>query len=159
VLAGGAGDDLIKGGVDNDILRGDDGNDFLYGEAGDDTVEGGAGDDYIDGSLGDDLIYGGGGADFIKGGSGADIFAFRSIDDAGDTVYDMRLDDGDRIELSQLFAETGMDMATAISTSAVSLLADGRSSWLMVDTNGDAVQLAYLRYISADTVLDDTWLI
>ncbi len=155
VLAGGAGNDLIKGGVDNDILRGDDGDDFLYGEAGDDTVEGGAGDDYIDGSLGSDLLYGGGGADFIKGGSGADIFAFRSFDDAGDTIYDMKLEDGDQIELSQLFS----DINTAISTSAISLMADGRSSWLMVDNNGDAVQLAYLRYISADTVPDDSWLI
>ena len=67
----------------------------------------------------------------------------------------MKLEDGDQIELSQLFS----DINTAISTSAISLMADGRSSWLMVDNNGDAVQLAYLRYISADTVPDDSWLI
>ncbi len=71
---------------------------------GDDTLNGGAGNDVIFGQEGNDTISGGGGYDTLYGGSGADLFLFESIADAGDTIKDFSLLEGDALDLSMLIS-------------------------------------------------------
>lgn len=72
------------------------------------TVFGGAGADTIDGDQGDDVITGGGGADRLTGGWGDDRFVYRSTAESGPHAIDLitDLEDGDRIDLSAIDADT-----------------------------------------------------
>ena len=85
MLAGLAGDDVLRGGTAGDLLLGGDGDDELYGGAGTDILDGGLGADRIEGGAGDDLVHGGAGGDTLDGGANRDIVSYETSD-AGVTV-------------------------------------------------------------------------
>jgi len=91
-LNGTVGDDLLVGGNNEDVLAGMPGND---------TLRGGAGDDRLIGGLGTDQLW---------GGSGADLFVLQSAAQSTlkqlDVIRDFSLAEGDRIDLSQVDANT-----------------------------------------------------
>jgi Ca2+-binding RTX toxin-like protein len=97
--AGDGGADNIYGGNGNDYIMGNTGDDNLYGDAGDDTLRG---DDAAD------RLTGGRGNDELDGGAGADTFVFTD-QDLGDTdrIADFDSGQGDRINLSEIDADTG----------------------------------------------------
>ena len=126
-LGGAAGSDTIHAGAGNDLLKGGAGADVLFGEAGHDRLRGGSGNDVMRGNFGNDLLNGGGGNDKIiggfgndrlrggagndemRGGAGSDAFVFQ-LGDAGDTILDFHLSEGDVIEL-RLFEDPALDFA------------------------------------------------
>ncbi|STY90805.1 type I secretion C-terminal target domain-containing protein [Moraxella bovis] len=91
----GAGNDRLTGTKNSDLLFGQDGNDRLIGGNGDDILNGGAGDDYL------------------QGGVGADTFVFSldvdlalDVSQIGfDKIADFDLKQGDKIDLTGLFAD------------------------------------------------------
>ena len=93
MLAGFAGDDVLRGGTAGDLLLGGDGDDELYGGAGTDILDGGRGRDRIEGGTGDDMVHGGAQGDTLDGGAGRDMLSYETSD-AGVTV-DLRDADGD----------------------------------------------------------------
>lgn len=71
-LEGNAGNDRLFGGRGQDQLTGGPGDDFLRGQQNDDSIAGGTGDDTLNGEHGDDVLLGGLGDDVLRGGSGDD---------------------------------------------------------------------------------------
>ncbi len=101
-LKGTSYDDNIFGGEGNDILYGNLGNDKLFGHAGNDGFHGGYGNDYLSG---------GAGQDYLRGGVGADTFDFDSAGEslawgAYDTIADFSWEEGDKIDLSTIDANS-----------------------------------------------------
>ena len=92
----------------------------VNGQAGNDTITGGAGGDSINGSTGNDVLKGNGGADsltggdgtdLMTGGTGADTFVFTATTEFGavgqeDVITDFSRTDGDRIQLTQIDANS-----------------------------------------------------
>ncbi len=118
-LMGGPGNDFLSGGLDNDVLLGSAGVDRLHGGAGNDRCHGGSeadwmrgdtGSDLLSGGLGNDYLRGSGGADILLGGGGADRFHFARISDSltdqPDTIEDFAGNEGDRIDLRDIDADT-----------------------------------------------------
>jgi Ca2+-binding RTX toxin-like protein len=110
--SGDNGNDFLSGGDGNDRLFGNAGNDILYGGNGNDTLYGGAGpSDKLYGGAGSDRLYGGGD---MTGGAGRDYFIFDNVSDdnissaqsVGSTVRDLDRSLGERIELTQIDANT-----------------------------------------------------
>ena len=60
------------------------------------------GDDQLLGGQGDDVLLGGRGADTLDGGGGADVFKYTDIQDAGDTILDFNVGNGDTIDITEL---------------------------------------------------------
>jgi serralysin len=104
-------DELYADGAAN-VLRGLGGNDELSGDSGNDTIEGGDGNDRIWAGTGDDTVTGGVGGDQIVANSGADLIVFTQVADSTSTAFDDILDfssaQGDRIDLRQIDANTGV---------------------------------------------------
>jgi uncharacterized protein YkwD len=84
----------LKGGSGNDVLTGTSGNDRIWGGKGNDTINGG------DGS---DRLIGGTGQDKLTGGAGKDTFAYKQLQDKGDTITDFSVSQ-DKIDLRQIMA-------------------------------------------------------
>ncbi|KOO14334.1 hypothetical protein AKJ18_13575 [Vibrio xuii] len=82
----------------DDQLSGGEGSDILYGQGGDDVLDGG---------LGNDFLFGGQGSDTLTGGEGADLFTWvdGDLDGSTDVLKDFDADEGDKIDLSQLFLD------------------------------------------------------
>ncbi len=76
-------------------ITGDDKDNDLTGGAGNDTIEGLEGSDKLSGLAGNDFLDGGIGADAMTGGKGNDTFV---IDDAGDTVAELKGEGTDTIQ-------------------------------------------------------------
>nr|WP_237667996.1 Ig-like domain-containing protein [Vibrio toranzoniae] len=89
----------------DDQVRGTDGDDVILGHAGNDVLDGGLGDDFLMGGTGDDILIGGLGNDILTGGADADLFKWVDMDSSTDTVTDFDYDEGDRIDLADLFAD------------------------------------------------------
>jgi len=103
-----------------DILGGSDGNDhILAGELNDD-VGGGAGDDWIEGGNGNDYIGGRTGNDLIEGGAGKDLLFGESGDD-------------------QLYANTQIDIATAIANGESDTGSGQKGDWLSGNAGDDTL--------------------
>jgi len=99
VIAGTAGDDVLKGTDEGDRIEAGAGNDTLLGLKGDDYLLGGAGGDRMLGDSGDDIFDGGVGDDRYIGGKGADSFILRPGEGV-DAIRDFRLWQGDTIVLA-----------------------------------------------------------
>jgi Ca2+-binding RTX toxin-like protein len=141
---GNALDNLILGNSGANLLYGRDGNDSLFGHGGNDILYGENGDDRLNGGAGQDRFY---------GGSGADQFIFFDGDFAGmasgtaDRIHDFSQVEGDRINLGDIDANTGLngDQAFAfIGSGAFSGTAGelrtqqiSGNTYVMGDTNGD----------------------
>lgn len=138
-------DDHIKGSVVDNVLDGNAGNDILLGLAGNDTLRGGAGNDKLTGGTGKDTLV---------GGAGADHFIYETLRDstvkaAGrDKIMDFRADEGDRIDLSAIDAQSKTDRNDAftfIGTAKFSNKAGelrfekkGKSTFVYGDVDGDS---------------------
>lgn len=110
-LAGNGGDDRLKGNGGEDVMDGGDGKDTFNGAKGDDAVRGGLGADYVLGGDGGDRLSGDAGKDVIYGGEGADILIFAEGDTgatrgSADRLMDFSQDDGDRINLAAIDADS-----------------------------------------------------
>lgn len=86
----------------------------VIGGAGSDVIVGSAEANILNGGKGNDFITGGLGADDMTGGSGKDTFVFTSVKDSTvtangrDTIFDFSGSAGDRIDLSEIDANTKM---------------------------------------------------
>ncbi|MDO5622335.1 MAG: type I secretion C-terminal target domain-containing protein [Paracoccus sp. (in: a-proteobacteria)] len=93
----------------------------LNGNAADNILSGLVGNDTIHGGAGNDSLTGGAGADRLTGGAGADVFIFEKLSDSGvtattrDTIRDFNRAEGDKIDLSQLDADSLTDGVQAFS--------------------------------------------
>jgi Ca2+-binding RTX toxin-like protein len=109
-LKGYGGSDTLEGGDDQDGLYGMDGVDVLHGDNGNDYLDGGNQNDNLDGGANNDTLVGGLGEDTLTGGAGGDTFVFKSLADstiaAPDDVMDFSAAAGDKIDLSQIDANT-----------------------------------------------------
>lgn len=105
-----AGNDTLLGDGAANALDGAAGNDRLEGLGDADTLQGAAGNDSLYGGEGDDILLGGAGADRLEGGAGADAFRFLAASDSTstgkDTIADLVLAQGDRIDLAAIDADT-----------------------------------------------------
>lgn len=112
ILDLGGGDDTARGGNGNDSILGGIGNDSILGGGERDLLNGGGGKDTLNGGDGNDILRGGGGNDKLTGGNGADKFVFANFLDSGtsegdlDKILDLRRGEGDKIDLSQIDANT-----------------------------------------------------
>ncbi len=95
-------------------LFGNSGANLLYGRDGNDSLFGNSGNDILYGENGNDSLDGGSGLDRFYGGTGADAFTFRTGDFAGmssataDRIHDFSALDGDKIDLGNVDANTGL---------------------------------------------------
>ncbi|TAN65962.1 MAG: hypothetical protein EPN17_15030 [Methylobacter sp.] len=100
------------GGAQANKIYGFAGNDYLNGRGGNDRLYGGADNDWLYGEYGNDNLQGGLGADSLIGGSGADKFKFNTEAESGitattrDTIVDFSHDQGDKIDLRAIDANT-----------------------------------------------------
>lgn len=106
-LRGGKGSDAIDGEAGDDVINGNNDNDTLLGGSGDDLVRGGKEDDVLFGGVGNDRLVGDLGQDWLTGNAGSDTFVLRCDSQAvaasvgfADVILDFRLDQGDRIGLT-----------------------------------------------------------
>jgi Ca2+-binding RTX toxin-like protein len=102
-LLAGAGNISGTGNAASNAITGNEGDNLLDGKAGVDTIKGGAGNDTIIGGVGNDLMYGQGGFDTF-------LVRQESVNTTGtlesDRIYDLDLAGGDRIDLSQIDADS-----------------------------------------------------
>lgn len=157
IIFGNAGDDWLFGAYGHDDLIGGIGNDELFGNAGSDWLEGGSGNDYLDGGTGSDFLfggsghddlYGGKGSDEMTGGTGADYFIFSSLNDSNsyfgrDTITDFYRGEGDKIDLSDIDAKSGVSGNNTFN------------NWAGNDRtfNGQQGELHYF-YLNGETVVE-----
>jgi trimeric autotransporter adhesin len=135
LIRGQGGNDIIYGNGGNDSLQGGQGNDTIYGNSGNDYLEGGYGDDLLEGGDGNDIIYFGEGADNVKGDAGADTFTLSyEFDSNIDTILDFNLSQGDKIDISQLFAN--YDVYNHDISDFLQIIAIGSDSVLKFDYDG-----------------------
>jgi VCBS repeat-containing protein len=91
-------------------IMGTTGDDEISSGGGADTIFGGDGRDTIDGGDGNDVLIGGGERDDLTGGAGADTFQYALVSDSTvtvqDKINDFSLSEGDKIDLSQIDANT-----------------------------------------------------
>jgi Ca2+-binding RTX toxin-like protein len=131
-LDGGGGDDTISGAGGGDTLLGGLGNDSLDGGLGSDMLKGGAGLDVLDGGLG---------ADTMLGELGQDYFVYRLAATTdlpslgGDTINGFQTGT-DRIELTDLLTDFGIDAATAFDGGFVLLTKSGADTLVQFDKDG-----------------------
>jgi Ca2+-binding RTX toxin-like protein len=122
-LTGTTSAETLTAAAGNDSVQGLAGNDVLWGIAGNDTLNGGNGNDTMNGQAGYDLLIGGPGSDTMTGELQADTFQWLAGDAFDpstaavpvvggvktpytDTVIDFTLQQGDKIDLKGLLADT-----------------------------------------------------
>jgi Ca2+-binding RTX toxin-like protein len=133
-LTGEAGNDLLEGQGGNDSLVGGDGRDVLLGQDGDDGLSGGAGDDVIEGGFG---------ADNLAGGDGKDVFVYQTANGGaaelialgGDRIIDFQHGQ-DKIDVSGLFEDFGIDSGNAVANGTIVLAQNGADTMVFFDPDG-----------------------
>jgi VCBS repeat-containing protein len=150
-IMGTIGDDIITTANTNDTIYGQAGDDDVSSGGGADTIFGGAGRDTIDGGDGDDVLVGGGEHDDLTGGAGADTFQYTLVSDSTvtvqDKINDFSVSEGDKIDLSQIDANTAVVennafvIASGFSGVAGQLVLTLNAGGYLVqgDINGDGV--------------------
>ncbi|MCT7666329.1 calcium-binding protein [Shinella kummerowiae] len=113
-------------------VTGNDGNNVLSGAGGNDTLKGGGGADKLLGGLGSDKLY---------GGSGADTFVFQTYQDntlsVRDMIYDFSRQEGDRIDLSAIDANTKVAGNQAFTFIGEKAFSNKAGELRYVNANGD----------------------
>lgn len=74
------------------------------------------------GASGADYIVGGKGADHLRGGGGGDLFAYRSLDEGGDTIFDFEVG-RDHLDVTAL-RDLGAAFHSEVSTKGTAIYAD-----------------------------------
>lgn len=125
----------------------------ITGGAANDRISSGSGADKLVGGGGNDVLNGGAGFDILTGGLGADRFVFGGGDSDGvranaDAITDFRHDEGDRIDLSAIDANTvamGDQALRFIGTATFSAAGQLRfeqvlsQTYVEIDFDGDGV--------------------
>ena len=165
LLVGGPGLDVIVGGAGNDTIVSNGGGNVISGGDGIDTLDysqatdpDGVGRDFvldvenyvgsrfndtIAGNDADNVIDGGDGADTMTGGNGPDIFRFSSQSPDVDTITDFNSGEGDRIDLSAIFAgaraagEPSLDIFRAPAAASDQAVSSNNHWTVEADINGD----------------------
>jgi trimeric autotransporter adhesin len=172
---GNALNNTIDGSSFDNKIDGAGGNDQLYGGGGNDSILGGLGVDFLDGGSGNDTLKGGANHDLLEGGAGADVlhgdadfdgFLYRINDPSqlatlgGDTINGFQTG-VDKIELSALLDEFGIDPADAFGDGNVLLTKVGPDTLVRFDQDGvggvAAVTLATVagaNVVAGDLLLD-----
>lgn len=136
-----------------------DGADEVNGNGADNQLSSGAGDDRLVGQGGNDVLTGGAGADVLTGGSGADTFAYGALGDAGDTIMDLSLSDGDRVDISALLDAIGYGGTDPVADGIVSLESATGGLYLVIDADGGGsgagVRLAFITGLDPSTDVAD----
>lgn len=100
----------------------------------------------LNGRDGNDTLIGGGGADRLAGGAGADVFRFLAATDSGptagtiDSILDFHSSEGDRIDLSSVFAGSLSYLGGAAFTGSageVRLVTAASGQYVRLDLDGD----------------------
>jgi Ca2+-binding RTX toxin-like protein len=170
-------ENLIQDGVGNIDAVGNSLVNSITGNSGANSLDGQAGDDILKGMNGNDILTGGTGADILVGGAGADSFVIRQESVAQshlgaftleiDTVNDLTLAQGDKLDLSAIDADssTGADDAFHLvggfthHAGEMTLSFGGGITTLQLDVDGDGVA-DYRMKISGDVHLDSGgWLL
>ncbi|MFN6540493.1 MAG: beta strand repeat-containing protein [Nostoc sp. EkiNYC01] len=125
----------------NNLLDGGDGNDTLtaFNALGNNTLKGGNGDDILIGGNGNDRLYGGG---------GTDTFAFNSIYEGIDTIYDFN-PTNELIQMSRSYYNIGglsvgvllanqFTIGASATTSAQRFIYNSTTGALFFDPDGSA---------------------
>jgi len=150
----------------NNVLLGNDLGNVLNGAAGRDDLIGNDGNDTLKGGTGFDILDGGQGADSLFGEGDADVFRYE-IDSpgelptlGGDTINGFKSGQ-DKIELTDLIMDFGIDPDNAFTGNYVILLKNGADTQLIFDSDGggafDPVMLATITNASltqADVMLE-----
>lgn len=172
-LQGTANVDATGNGLAN-VLRGNSGSNVLVGLGANDKIYAAMGDDTVDGGEGDDWLEGGSGRDIYVGGAGSDRFVFRDGDFGGasaetaDAIQDFGDADGDRIHLSVVDANSGLDGNQAFAfigssdfTGAAGQLRyeqiDG-NTYVQGDVDGDGVADFWIRLDGLHTLGTDDFI-
>jgi Ca2+-binding RTX toxin-like protein len=129
-------------------------NDIIHGGGHANLLSAGAGNDLVNGHAGNDRLVGGLGADKLFGGADADTFVFGSAKDSTvaatgrDTIMDFSHDQGDRIGLAALDANTKAGGNQAFSfigddsfhhkAGELRAVHSGATTVVFGDVNGDA---------------------
>jgi len=113
LITGTDGNDFLVSPGGLAALYGGGGDDVLFGAGGPDLLYGGSGNDRLEGGAGADVLIGGPGIDSLNGGPGADLFVFTGLGGGTDVIRDFNPAEGDRIDLSLLFAGTGFPGASS----------------------------------------------
>lgn len=147
-------ENLIGGSWNAMRLTGNTADNYIVGASANDVLSGLAGNDVLLGEYGNDILIGGAGIDVLFGGYGADRFVFADGDlgktgTTTDLVVDFQRNEGDRIDLSAIDANTkaaGNQAFSFIGTNAFTNVAGqarfattSNGSVLEMDTNGDGV--------------------
>ena len=115
-------------------ITGTDNNDTLTGQAYfNNNIQGLAGDDTLTGGWRNDRLEGGSGNDTLNGGGGADIFDYNDIRDGNDMITDFNLNQGDKIDLSDLLDYQSGDVLSEF----VKVDNKDGNTMIAVDANGD----------------------
>jgi Ca2+-binding RTX toxin-like protein len=161
-LLAGAGDINGTGNTLNNVIFGNDGKNRLDGGAGNDAIDGEAGNDTLIGGAGNDTLIGGAGADLMDGGAGRDIFRYEIDDPAdlanlgGDTINGFQHGQ-DRIDLSDLFSDLGIDADDAFTGGFLKIEVVGNNTNILFDADGGGdgfITLATLNNVSNVTADD-----
>ena len=146
----------------------------VYGSRFGDRLTGDKGTNELFGEDGNDWLTGGGGQDLTVGGFGADRFIFADGDtssnlDRADLIGDFRRNEGDRIDLHGIDANTAEagDQAFAFVGSAAFSGRAGElrfthlngETLLLGDTNGDAAADLYIRMSDTQTLVQGDFML
>jgi Ca2+-binding RTX toxin-like protein len=132
----------------NDFLEGRKGSDVLFGQGGDDQLHGGKGNDMLIGGLGDDIL---------TGGEGSDLFKWADVEDgANDHILDFDLNQGDRLDLSDIFEglnDTEVDQLLDSIESSASVNGDGHAT-ITVEKGSSSMTIEFDNISSSSELTD-----
>jgi Ca2+-binding RTX toxin-like protein len=164
-----AGDSDINGTGNSlrNVIEGNAGRNRLDGGAGNDEVDGGAGNDTLIGGAGNDTLIGGQGADVMDGGIGKDVFVYGVAFEAdlatlgGDIINGFQHGQ-DRIDLSDLLSDFGIDAADAFDGGFLKIEVVGNNTNILFDADGGGdgfltlATLNNVRNVTADDLITTT---
>ncbi|UAB68887.1 cadherin domain-containing protein [Vibrio sp. SCSIO 43132] len=120
--------------------------DTLYGGSGDDIMFGQGGNDSLYGGAGNDILLGGLGNDILTGGDDADVFKWvkTDLDGSTDRITDFHIDDGDKLDLSDLFSDlSDSEVTSLLDNIKGSVDGDDSGSSITVNKDGNSVTIDF----------------
>ncbi|HJR21212.1 MAG TPA: calcium-binding protein, partial [Dongiaceae bacterium] len=146
------------------VIAGNDGRNRLDGGAGNDDIDGRAGNDTLIGGTGNDFLEGGQGVDIMSGGLGRDVFVYEienvtELANLGGDIINGFQHGQDRINLSDLFNDLGLNGVDAFGGGFLKIDVVGNNTNILFDQNGGGdgfitlATLANVRNITADDIV------
>jgi Ca2+-binding RTX toxin-like protein len=127
--------------VPGEIIEGDDGIDILTGTDKADVLFGYGEDDELTGGQGGDHLYGGAGADNF-------IWNTEDLDGSRDTIKDFSIEEGDKIDISDLLAGLSeSEVDSYIGSLSLTESANGMDSELVIGQGGENVTIVFEGFV------------